>query len=206
MSIIVASSVLTPPSTRPSGGPSGGVEEAQAAACTPRQQALALFMVQRPRLVHYASQIAGDPAAGEDVVQDAWLRFDAIVSLRPLTEPMGYLHRVVRNLALDARRRRRRESAVVASCSLDEIAESAPDGRPTPEMVALYSDQYTLIQRALAELPGRTRTALTMHRLGGARLREIAAALGVSVPMVHHLVAQGVRHCRRRLSWPSPAE
>jgi RNA polymerase sigma factor (sigma-70 family) len=191
----------------PCGGPSDGAAEAQPpAAPTPRQQALALFMVQRRRLVDYASRIAGDPAAGEDVVQEAWLRFDAIVSGRPLSQPMGYLQRVVRNLALDARRHRRRESAVVTSCSLDEIAESAADGQPTPEAVALYRDQYLLIQRALAELPGRTRTALTMHRLGGAKLREIAAALGVSVPRVHHLVAQGVRHCRRRLSWPSTAE
>jgi RNA polymerase sigma-70 factor (ECF subfamily) len=38
-----------------------------------------------------------------------------------------------------------------------------------------------------------------MHRFGGAKLREIAAELGVSVTVAHELVVTGVAHCRSRL-------
>ncbi len=52
---------------------------------------------------------------------------------------------------------------------------------------------------AFAELPERVRIAVEMHRFGGARLREIAAELGVSVTVAHELVVTGVAHCRSRL-------
>ena len=55
---------------------------------------------------------------------------------------------------------------------------------------------------AIAELPERTRIALEMHRFGGCKLKEIAAALGISIPLAHILVAEGVQHCKRRLGWP----
>jgi RNA polymerase sigma-70 factor (ECF subfamily) len=52
---------------------------------------------------------------------------------------------------------------------------------------------------ALDELDDRTRIALEMHRLQDAKLREIAARLGVSVTTAHELVAAGLSHCRARL-------
>ena len=56
---------------------------------------------------------------------------------------------------------------------------------------------------ALGDLPERTRIACEMHRFGGAKLREIAIYLKISVPLAHKLVADGIDHCRERLGgWP----
>lgn len=159
-------------------------------------------MTHRGALVDYASGIVGDRASGEDVVQEAWLRFDAAADGRFLDHPLSYLYRVVRNLALDGRRRTQREAMVVTGHDLDEAAEISPDEQPTQETVALYKDEFDLVMAAIAELPERTRTALEMHRFGGAKLKEIAAVLGISVPLAHVLVADGVRHCKKRLGWP----
>src|SRR5919109_618018 len=74
-----------------------------------RDETLAFFMAHRPNLVSYASGIVGSRAQAEDVVQEAWLRFDDASRLRLREEPLGYLYRIVRNLALDGRRRLARE-------------------------------------------------------------------------------------------------
>lgn len=164
--------------------------------------ALSLFVTHRPALVTYASSIIGNRAHAEDLVQEAWLRFDEATRGRHLEDATGYLYRIVRNLALDGRRRLGRESQVISGRDFDEAARACPAGDPTPETVALYKDEVALVMTAMAELPERTRIAFEMHRFGNAKLREIAAFLNISIPLAHLLVAEGVQHCKRRLGWP----
>jgi RNA polymerase sigma-70 factor (ECF subfamily) len=38
-----------------------------------------------------------------------------------------------------------------------------------------------------------------MRCLDGCKLKEIAARLGVSVPVAYQIVAEGIAHCRRRV-------
>lgn len=162
---------------------------------------LDLFMSHRGALVDYAAGIVGNHAHAEDLVQEAWLRFDKAARRRSLEQPLGYLYRIVRNLALDGRRRMARESRVVTGGDFNAATGTSPDEAPSPEKVALDRDELELVVAAMAELPERTRIALEMHRFGGCKLKEIAAFLGISVPMAHVLVADGVQHCKRRLGY-----
>jgi RNA polymerase sigma factor (sigma-70 family) len=163
-----------------------------------RDETLAFFMAHRPNLVSYARNIVGSRAQAEDVVQEAWLRFDDASRLRLLEEPLGYLYRIVRNLALDGRRRLAREDrgrdSYAAVASESDVHESL-----TPEREALHKDALAVVMAAIAELPERTRIALEMHRFGGCKLREIADHLGISVGRAHALVAEGIEHCRQHL-------
>ena len=163
---------------------------------------LGLFMTHRRALVNYASGIVGSRAQAEELVQEAWLRFDKASKGRLLEDATGYLYRIVRNLALDGKRRMARESQLITDDDCEEAAGACPDAIPTPETVALYRDEYALVMQALAELPERTRIAFEMHRFGDAKLREIAAVLGISLPLAHRLVADAVQHCKERLGWP----
>jgi RNA polymerase sigma factor (sigma-70 family) len=163
-----------------------------------RDETLAFFMAHRPNLVSYASGIVGSRAQAEDVVQEAWLRFDDASRLRRLEEPLGYLYRIVCNLALDGRRRmvredRRRDSYATMA------AEPDVHGSLTPEREALDKDALRIVMAAIDELPERTRIALEMHRFGGCKLREIAEHLGISIGRAHALVEEGIAHCFRRL-------
>lgn len=143
----------------------------------------------------------GSRAQAEDLVQEAWVRWDNACRTRVIQEPLAYLYRIVRNLALDGRTASARASelataaAVVANDRLTQFAG------PTPEGIALYRDELRQLQAAMDELPERTRTAFQMHRLGGYKLREIAAHLGISLPLAHTLVVDGLEHCKKRLSW-----
>lgn len=164
----------------------------------PADQTLTLYREHRGELVNYASSILGDRSRAEDVVQEAYLRFSDASARRLLEEPLGYLYRIVRNLALDGRRRQIHESRYFPPAGETDIGQMA-EARPSPETEAVDRSELQTVMEALAELPERTRLALEMHRFGGLKLREIADRLGISVTLAHGLVAEAVEHCRQRL-------
>lgn len=159
------------------------------------------FIAHRSRLVDYATGLIGSRTHAEDLVQEAWLRFDEVTRQRILSEPLAYLYRIVRNLALDGHRRRRREERIFVDTDLEAAATSGASPA-TPERLALYRDQLRLLDEALNDLPKRTRIAFEMHRFGGCKLREIAAFLDISLPRAGALVAEAVQHCKQRCGWP----
>ncbi|MFV0453929.1 MAG: sigma-70 family RNA polymerase sigma factor [Pseudomonas sp.] len=150
-----------------------------------------LFANHRKALVDYAAPITGCRAQAEDVVQDAWLRFSQ-TKQGNLTQPLAYLYRIVRNLALDFTRsagynQRQNDS--------EELFEQIPAHTPSPEQQLSSQDELRLIAEALAQLPERTRIAFEMHRLGGYTLQQIASHLNISVGLAHQLVHTALNHC-----------
>ena len=164
---------------------------------------LALFVDHRSQLVRYAAGIVGERGLAEDVVQDAYLRLERAERKRAndetLDEPLAYLFQVVRNLAIDVRRRLGRERGHAVPGDTANTAEIAED-RPDPEAQAIARDQLRVLQAALEELPKRSRVALEMHRFGGYRIVDIAAHLGVSVGTAHALIVDALDHCKSKLA------
>jgi RNA polymerase sigma-70 factor (ECF subfamily) len=115
-----------------------------------------------------------------------------------LDEPLSYLYRIVRNLALDGRRSQAREERYLVR-GADLLADGVPEDRPSPEAEAVGRGELRAVRAALLELPERTRIALEMHRFGGATLKDIADFLDISVGLAHALVRDGLEHCRARL-------
>jgi RNA polymerase sigma factor (sigma-70 family) len=169
----------------------------------PRVNFLGLFLAHRRELLSYATQIVGDHTRAEDVVQDAYLRLAGMTAGKFIDAPIGYLYRIVRNLAIDGRRREQRDARyfVAGTDKADKIAAD----HPSPEAAAADREDMRRLAAALAELPERTRIALEMHRLGGCTLQTIAAHLGISIGLAHALVIDGIEHCRTRLCRPDKA-
>ena len=163
-------------------------------ALTQDSTTLGLFMTHRGALVDYANGIVGSRAQAEDLVQEAWLRFDKAARQRRLDQPLGYLYRIVRNLALD-RRRSSASAEIAADAALSHMA--APVA--TPEQSAIHRDRLRVLAEALAELPPRTQIAFNMHRIEGRSLKEVANRLGVSVVRAHQLVKDAIRHGAKKL-------
>jgi RNA polymerase sigma factor (sigma-70 family) len=158
-----------------------------------------LFVEHRGSLVNYATKLVGSRAHAEDLVQEAWLRLDAATRDSVVHEPLGYLYRIIRNLAFDQARAAGRERAWEREGESSIEAVLGLRRSSTPENIALYRDQMRLLKAALDELPARTRIAFGMHRVGGLKLREIAELLDISIPMAQKLVTAGLLHCRKRL-------
>lgn len=131
-----------------------------------------LFVEHRGSLVNYANGILHDRAGAEDVVQEAYLRFSAAAKDDHIANPVSYLYRIVRNLALDWTRRASFEAPKVATPVLEGVASDAP----TAERILFYRDELRVISEALAELPERTRIAFRMYRLEGRTAHRRAAA------------------------------
>lgn len=155
------------------------------------------YVAHRAELVDYASTILGDRARGEDLVQEAWMRLNALPPDRPIDQPFFYMRRIVRNLAIDWVRKIGSEKKLdVDQSDLAEIADQAP----SHERTLIDRQNLAIVMRAMDELPEPVRIALEMHRFEGRKLSEIAGRLGVSVAQAHNLVYQGLDHCRRRLA------
>lgn len=159
---------------------------------------LTLYMEHRGELLNYASGIIGDRARAEDVVQEAYIRFSEAAARRLFDEPVGYLYRIVHNLAFDGVRRSSLEGRYMRR-GAEQVAAEVPEERPSPEAESIARQELDHVRVAMAELPQRTRLALEMHRLGGLKLKEIAERLGISTSMAQVLVIEGVRHCQRSL-------
>jgi RNA polymerase sigma-70 factor (ECF subfamily) len=158
-------------------------------------------MGNRRALIEYAASLVGSRPLAEDLVQEAWLRFDEAERKQFVREPLNYLYRIVKNLALDRRRRSVREGRIFAEIRVEDAAEITTSGPISPEIEALFRDELRELTVALDALPKRTRIAFKMHRLGGARLHEIASFLGVSVTTAQVMVNDAAEHCRRHLGW-----
>lgn len=163
---------------------------------TPDEQALAdseklnAYMAHRAALISYAIPLTGSRAAAEDIVQDAWFRFASATTPQ---SPSAYLYRIVRNLALDFVRRLNLENRYQPEEDVAPVCSwMLPGALPEPEETLVNSEQLDEVAKALSDLPEKARLALEMHRLGGERYEEIAAALDVSVSSAHRLVHQAM--------------
>ncbi len=157
---------------------------------------LQLFVQHRSELIAYAVKIVDDRARGEDVVQEAFIRLRSATPERAMEEPLAYLRRIIRNLAIDYMRRSSIEKKRFADgADYEGVAED----RPRQDKVIEDRDDLRIVMEAMAELPDRTQMALEMHRFEGMKLKEIAAELGISVALAHGLIYEGLAHLRKRL-------
>ncbi len=163
--------------------------------------ALSVFLAHRPMLLAFARGLLDDASHAEDVLQDAWLRFErawAETEARgeSIQQPAGYLHRIARNLAYDHLRKLASDAWLPdGEAQLEALASPVPG----PERLAADGNELATAAAALAELPERTRRAFELHRFQQRTYAQIGTELGLSQARAHDLVRQAVAHCAARL-------
>lgn len=148
-----------------------------------------VFETQRPRLVRLAYRMLGSLAEAEDVVQDAWLRWQDVDHAKVESAP-AFLSRIVTRLCLDVMKsaRMRRESYV--GSWLPEPVIEEDDG---PD-----EDNLTLtLMLALERLSPLERAAFLLHDVFGVALNEVATTIERDPAAVRQLAARA-RHTFRR--------
>ena len=150
---------------------------------------LQLYLSHRRALIKYAARLLGSSAQAEDIVQEAWLRFDREAACQ---QPTGYLYRIVRNLAIDSGRHQQIEQRVEDG---EEQLATLTSAQHCPASAALYADQLQAMQRVLDGLSPRTRDAFYLHRIEGLTFPAIAERLGISVGLAHQLVREALTRC-----------
>ena len=164
---------------------------------TPTDSALAIYIEHRDRLLIYAARIVRSHASAEDVVQEAWLRFSARSRQDgEIAQPLGYLYRIVRNLALNWTKRAMHHGPIDVP---EPVMEGVAADLPSAEQVLFYRDELRKLEESIAELPERTQRAFYLYRLEGRSLQDIADQMNISVVRVHQLVKEAGLHAARRL-------
>jgi RNA polymerase sigma-70 factor (ECF subfamily) len=157
-----------------------------------------VFAMHRLQLKRAAHRILRDAQGAEDLVHDAYVKaVESWPAGHDVLQPLPYLHRLVRNLAIDRYRRCAFESQLF-ECD-DDGAQVAAPFSGTPEAMAIDREQLARVAQALADLPERVRRAFELYRLEGRTQREIGAELGLSAATVNGLVREALEHCRAAL-------
>jgi RNA polymerase sigma factor (sigma-70 family) len=145
----------------------------------------------RPELLRFARRMLRDDRhAGEEVIQEAML--NAYRALEQGTRPQRmrpWLFQIVRNGALNSRRRSQPTSALA-----DGDGHAA---QRTPAEAAEQGEWIDWLMGAIAGLPSRQRQALVGRELEGRSHAELAATLGTSVLGVKTLLHRARGTLRR---------
>ena len=126
------------------------------------------FRGQHPRLVAIALALVGDVETARDAAQEALLRaYRDWHRVARLEMPSAWVRRVVVNLAIDGRRRRRRDERVTS-----RLAGGVPGPAELPERSATWD--------AVRALPARQRAAVVLRYVDDLSVAEIARVLDVT--------------------------
>jgi RNA polymerase sigma-70 factor (sigma-E family) len=163
--------------------------EAASGAWTAHRHVTALYQGHALSLARLALVMLGDPAAAEDVVQDAFLglyrRWD---SLADPSAALAYLRTSVLNGCRTAIRRRSRP-------------EAPPDGRiaESAEAAVLLGEQHRAVLAAIRRLPPRQREALVLRYYLDMTEDQAADAMRVSRGTVKSATSRAVAAVGRML-------
>jgi RNA polymerase sigma-70 factor (ECF subfamily) len=105
-------------------------------------------------------------------------------------KPRQFIVTIARNLLID---RFRREQIVPIEAVADLDAFEAPVDGSNPEKVAVARDALRGLQRALEQLPARTREIIIMRRVEGLSRAQISSRLGISQETVSAHMTDGMR-------------
>jgi len=148
-----------------------------------------------PELVRFAVWHNGDPDAGRDAVQEAfidlWRRRRSWVQAG---SPRAYLYRAVRHQVLDEQRRKKVRESWAARERVRPCA-SPPD--PGEVLAATRAEEA--FARSVDSLPPRRREAFSLVVLRGLSHREAAEVLDVSEQTVANQVSTALREVREAL-------
>lgn len=145
----------------------------------------ATFDALRPKLVRVAYRMLGSMADAEDVVQEAWLRWQA-TDREQVHVPEAFLRRVVARLCLDVLKsaRARRE---------DYVGTWLPDPVVETEEV---EDVTLPLMLALERLSPLERAAFLLHDLFGESFDSVAEVLGREPSACRQLASRAREHVR----------
>lgn len=157
------------------------------------QQPGGAFEAARARLTGRAYRIVGSFADADDVVQDAWLRWDD-ADHDEIDNPDAWLNTVVTRIAIDRlRRRKREEQHYVGPWLPTPIVERSAD----PADVAELSDSMTTaFLILLEELTPDERAAFLLADVFGERYDAIASAMERTPESCRQLASRARRKVR----------
>jgi RNA polymerase sigma-70 factor (ECF subfamily) len=155
-----------------------------------------LFRRHNKELLVFATQRAG--SAGEDLVQEAYLRLLQHPNPDQIENVRAFLFRTTSNLSIDLHRRQMLEARYLPEMTADGDIdiETSKVAVPTsePELQISHQQELDLLRAMLDELPEVTRYTFILNRIEGLSHAEISKRMGISVRSSERHLAIALRH------------
>lgn len=146
-----------------------------------------------PQLYRFFAAQLGNPDDASDMLQDAWLRIHRVRhTYRPGEPLLPWVYAIARRVRVDSYRKRRRIAT----------REIMVEALPEPAVVNNEPTDLPSFNQLIADLPASQREVLTMLKVNGLTLEEIARATSSSVGSVKQKAHRAYERLRALL--PSP--
>lgn len=146
------------------------------------------FEAQRPHLMAVAYRLTGSVADAEDIVQEAWLRWDGRDA--GVTDPRAWLTTVVSRLGLDRLRSAAHRRESYSGNWLPEPVVTDMDGADPLAAVVANEDARFVAMVVLERLTPDQRVAFVLHDGFSMPFGEVAGVLGVNEPAARQLASR----------------
>jgi RNA polymerase sigma-70 factor (ECF subfamily) len=155
------------------------------------------FVRARPRLLRIARRVLVNPADADDIVQDAWMRWQETDRDR-VRDPIAFLTTTTTRLALNLGQSARvRREAAVGAWPADAIDLSADPSRGAEQGAELDLALRTLLER----LSPTERAVYVLREAFEYPHRRIAQVLELSEANVRQIVTRARRHLAGEARW-----
>ena len=152
-----------------------------------------LFSEQRRGLAKYFRNRIRKSADVPDLVQEVFTRLAKVESPEAIRSPVSYLYAVASNLLKEYRQHEQRYGNLSA---FDEKTVNKLLGElPSLERELEESQVLNRLYSAIARMPGKIRTAMTLKYRHGLTYSEIAEVMGISESLVKKLLQHGIALC-----------
>ena len=145
-------------------------------------------------------------ADAEDILQDVWYQFSALVNSEPIEQTGAWLYKVARNKITDKHRKRSEtllDDLFIADDEEDDNASGLRDmlltEDSTPETEYVRSLFWDQLIAALDELPEEQKQVFIWQEMEDMTFQEISEATGVNVNTLVSRKRYAVLHLRDRL-------
>jgi RNA polymerase sigma-70 factor, ECF subfamily len=160
------------------------------------------FEALRPHLMAVAYRVTGTVADAEDIVQEAWLRWDR--QDRAITDLRAWLTTVVSRLGLDRLRSAAHRRETYTGHWLPEpVVTGFDDSDPLSAVVAREDARFAAMV-VLERLSPDQRVAFVLHDGFNVPFSEVADALGTSEAAARQLASRARKALGRKAAEPPP--
>jgi RNA polymerase sigma factor (sigma-70 family) len=156
-----------------------------------------LFQRHAPALQRFLRRNNCDPHLAADLVQESFLRLTELTHRERIENGPAYLYRIAYHLLIDHRRQHDRRRTDMPG---DDKLNALVDDSPCLEETVARQQRMDRLQRALAELPPRTREIFHLNRIEGLTHAQVARQLSISDSSVQKHLSKALAHVMERLS------
>jgi len=157
-------------------------------------------------LLGFIRRRVSNDADAEDILQDVWYQFSAVINSEPIEQTGAWLYRVASNKITDKHRKKSETLLDDMVITEEDDEEGSPDFKEflmteakTPETEYLRNLFWEELFNALDELPEKQRQVFIWNELEDVSFAEMADLTGENVQTLVTRKRYAVLHLRKRL-------